>query len=32
MMPQGVYIWKIEFKDEFTDERFETQGHLNLLR
>ena len=32
LMPEGVYIWKIEFKDEFTDERFESQGHLNLLR
>jgi gliding motility-associated-like protein len=32
MMPEGVYIWKIEFKDEFTDERSQRQGHVNLLR
>jgi gliding motility-associated-like protein len=28
----GVYAWKIQFKDEKTDEKKVFSGHLNLIR
>ena len=28
----GVYIWKIEFKEKYTDERHVVKGHVTLLR
>jgi gliding motility-associated-like protein len=32
MMQDGVYIYQIEFKEEFTDNRHVLRGHVNLLR
>jgi gliding motility-associated-like protein len=32
MMQDGVYIYQIEFKEEFTDYRHVLRGHVNLLR
>lgn len=32
IVPEGVYIWKIEFGLEYTDARKIISGHLNLIR
>ncbi len=32
MAQDGVYIYQIEFKEEFTDKRHVLRGHVNLLR
>lgn len=32
IVKDGTYIWKIEFKTKYTDERQVHHGHVNLLR
>jgi gliding motility-associated-like protein len=32
VVQDGVYTWKIDFKETMTDERHEVSGHVNLLR
>lgn len=32
VVEEGVYTWKIEFKDKFNDKRYLYTGHINLLK
>jgi gliding motility-associated-like protein len=32
LMEDGIYVWKIEFKDRYTDKRHSQIGHLSLIR
>src|SRR5690554_27606 len=32
IVKEGVYVWKIEFKKKYNDERIELVGHVNLLK
>jgi gliding motility-associated-like protein len=32
IVKDGVYVWKIEFKDRYTDERYERSGHVTLIK
>ncbi|PKR80654.1 hypothetical protein CW751_07745, partial [Brumimicrobium salinarum] len=32
IVKDGVYVWKIEFKKKYNDERIELVGHVNLLK
>lgn len=29
---EGTYIWKLEFRETVTDERYIDTGHLNVIR
>jgi gliding motility-associated-like protein len=32
IVQDGTYIWKISFKDKYTDEKIQKIGHVNILR
>lgn len=32
IVPDGVYVWRIEFGDTISDEKHEYMGHVNVLR
>jgi gliding motility-associated-like protein len=32
IVKDGVYVWKIEFKDRYTDERYERIGSISLMK
>ena len=32
IVKEGTYVWKIEFRDKYTDERYQEMGHVTLLK
>lgn len=32
IVPDGVYVWKVDFKSNQSDERFEYHGHVTVLK